>query len=41
VTVFVGDRLPAFVALSDSGTEVSSENWAGRRTLLKFFRGHW
>lgn len=39
--VGVGDRLPSFEALTDTGRPFSSEELSGRRVLLKFFRGHW
>lgn len=39
--VQVGDRLLPFEVATDTGTPLSTEQLAGRRVLLKFFRGHW
>lgn len=39
--VRVGDQLPAFQAVDDTGTVFDSAELAGRPALLKFFRGHW
>lgn len=41
LVVEVGDPLPSFAAIADNGQLVDSRQWHGRRTLLKFFRGHW
>jgi O-antigen ligase len=37
----VGDKIPAFSAQDDDGNTFDMESLAGRRVLLKFFRGHW
>jgi hypothetical protein len=37
----VGDRFPAIVADSSTGTEMRSSEWNGRRTLFKLYRGPW
>jgi hypothetical protein len=37
----VGDKIPAFSAQDDDGNTFNMESLAGRRVLLKFFRGHW
>ena len=39
--VEVGDQLLAFGATTSEGAEFHSDELAGKRTLLKFFRGHW
>lgn len=39
--VSVGDRLLAFEALTPEGERFRSSELAGRRVLLKFFRGEW
>lgn len=39
--VRVGERLPDFEAQTDSGDIFRTENLAGQRVLLKFFRGEW
>jgi len=41
IRVEVGDRLRPFSALTPEGERFESEAFAGRRILLKFFRGHW
>ena len=41
LVVAVGDKLPSFTAIDENGAAVHSADWAGKRTLLKFFRGHW
>ncbi len=37
----VGDKLLAFEAMGTDGSRFSSDELAGKRTLLKFFRGGW
>ncbi len=39
--VAVGQRLLPFAATSSDGTAFHTDALAGRRVLLKFFRGHW
>lgn len=39
--VKTGDPLPAFSAPDHRGQMASSDDWHGKRILLKFFRGHW
>jgi len=39
--VEVGDAIPAFTGVDDSGAEFDSASLKGSRVLLKFFRGHW
>ena len=39
--VKVGDQLPAFAVNNSDGSEFHSTSLAGKRTLLKFFRGGW
>ncbi len=39
--VSVGDPMPAFEGIDDSGQPFLSSALAGRPYLLKFFRGHW
>jgi len=39
--VQVGDTLLAFEAMTADGDQFTSESLAGKRTLLKFFRGGW
>lgn len=39
--IVVGEPLPAFSALTDSGATFHSSELDGRPFLLKFFRGHW
>jgi hypothetical protein len=39
--VAVGDTLPAFEATSFDGAPFTTDSLAGKRTLLKFFRGGW
>jgi len=39
--VKVGDQLLAFAATTSDGTGFHTESLAGKRTLLKFFRGGW
>ena len=41
ITVKVGDALPAFEAATDTGAAFTTQDLAGKRTLLKFFRGSW
>lgn len=41
LTVAVGQPLRHFTALTGDGTKFDSDSIAGRRVLLKFFRGHW
>lgn len=37
----VGDAIPEFRAIDDSGSPFDSASLKGSRVLLKFFRGHW
>jgi hypothetical protein len=37
----VGDALLPFAAVTSDGAPFHSDSFAGRRVLLKFFRGHW
>jgi hypothetical protein len=39
--VKVGDKLLAFASTTSEGVAFNSEELAGRRILLKFFRGGW
>jgi hypothetical protein len=39
--VAVGDRLLPFAATAADGTDFHTDALAGKRVLLKFFRGHW
>lgn len=39
--VDVGDAMPAFAGVDDTGAEFDSASLVGSRVLLKFFRGHW
>ena len=39
--VEVGDAIPAFAGVDDTGAEFDSASLIGSRVLLKFFRGHW
>jgi hypothetical protein len=39
--VKVGDKLLSFAATTSDGAGFSSDELAGKRTLLKFFRGGW
>lgn len=39
--VALGEPLPAFKAWDHTGNAFSSSSFAGKRVLLKFFRGHW
>ncbi len=39
--VKVGDIIPQFVALDDSGKRFNSGALIGKPVLIKFFRGHW
>lgn len=41
LTVAVGDALPSFSAKRSDDSDFESESLAGKRVLLKFFRGHW
>ncbi len=41
LAVSVGDRILPFEATTPDGEPFSSEAFAGRRVLLKFFRGEW
>ncbi len=41
LTVAVGQPLRPFTALTPEGVTFDSASLKGRRTLLKFFRGHW
>ena len=41
LAVEVGQPLRHFTALTGDGTTFDSNALAGRRVLLKFFRGHW
>lgn len=37
----VGDTLPAFTAVDDTGAPFDSERLRGHPVLIKFFRAHW
>ena len=37
----VGDTIPRFTALDDSGEVFDSRNLRGHLVLIKFFRAHW
>ena len=37
----VGDSLPAFTGVDETGASFDSTSLQGSRVLLKFFRGHW
>lgn len=37
----VGDHIPVFIGVNDQGEIFDSENLAGSKVLIKFFRGHW
>ena len=37
----VGDTIPIFTALDDTGARFRSDDLAGSPVLIKFFRGHW
>jgi hypothetical protein len=39
--VELGSPMLAFEATDSDGNPVSSDDWRGRRILLKFYRGHW
>ena len=39
--VQVGDTLLAFEAVTSEGAQFRSDSLAGKRALLKFFRGGW
>ena len=39
--VKVGAPMLAFESVDSSGNTVDSDDWRGRRILLKFFRGSW
>lgn len=41
LTVSVGEPLPAFSAADHRGELIASDDWQGKRILLKFFRGQW
>lgn len=41
IRVAVGESLLPFVATRSNGQSFSSEDFSGRRILLKFFRGSW
>jgi len=41
IKVKVGDKLLAFEATTPEGTRFHTDELAGKRTLLKFFRGGW
>jgi hypothetical protein len=41
IKVKVGDKLLAFQATTSEGERFQTEELAGKRTLLKFFRGGW
>jgi hypothetical protein len=41
IKVKVGDKLLAFEATTSEGTRFHTDELAGKRTLLKFFRGGW
>ena len=37
----VGDKIPRFVSVDDSGAEFDSRSLNGHLVLIKFFRAHW
>ncbi len=37
----IGDDMPVFSATDENGENFDSSRLAGKRVLLKFFRGHW
>ena len=37
----VGDTIPRFVSVDDSGTDFDSRSLNGHLVLIKFFRAHW
>ncbi len=39
--VRVGDKLLPFAATTSAGEAFHTDSFAGKRVLLKFFRGHW
>jgi hypothetical protein len=39
--VGVGDSIPAFSGIDADGNPFDSEDLAGKRILIKFFRGYW
>ena len=41
LAVKIGDALPGFKAWDHTGNAFDSSSFAGKRVLLKFFRGHW
>ena len=41
ITVSVGHRMIPFTATRPDGTTFASDELAGQRVILKFFRGHW
>ena len=40
-TIPVGQQIPAFEAVDDTGATFTSASLAGSPALVKFFRGHW
>lgn len=40
-TVNVGDSIPSFSGVDETGTPLEGKSLRGSRVLLKFFRGHW
>ena len=41
VAIEVGDRMPRFTSIEDSGAEFDSRSLNGHLVLIKFFRAHW
>lgn len=41
VAIEVGDRIPRFTSIEDSGAEFDSRSLNGHLVLIKFFRAHW
>ena len=37
----VGDKIPRFISVDDSGAEFDSRSLNGHLVLIKFFRAHW
>ena len=41
VAIEVGDTIPRFASIDDSGVEFDSRSLSGHLVLIKFFRAHW
>ena len=39
--IAVGDTIPRFIAIDDTGNRFASGSLSGHITLIKFFRAHW